>query len=328
MGSSLFTGRTLLQVFRWGIFLLACAFLYGQLQAGKGTQALAALQVLPSDTRAMAGLALVAVLVLVNWGLEALKWQRLMARVERVPYGRAFQATLAGTSIGLVTPNRTGEFIGRVLFLDPGHRVSASFATALGSIAQFVVTLVMGGIALVLLALRPDALPWPGGWTSTALISLTALCAAGALVLYLVPRLLRQLLLLIPVLGRLERASAVLDAYGPRELWSVLGLSVLRYAVFTGQFVLLCLLFKTGVSATTVALVVPVIYLVSTLVPTVLITELGVRGSAAVAFFLPVGGAEAPVLLATTTLWLMNLVLPALVGAVLLVTARIRTQEP
>ena len=328
MGSSLFTGRTLLQVFRWGIFLLACAFLYAQLQADKGTQALAALRALPTDGGAVAGLLLVLLLVLVNWGLEALKWQRLMRRVEQVPFGRAYQATLAGTSIGLVTPNRTGEFIGRVLFLDPGHRVSASFATALGSIAQFVVTLVMGGLALVLLAMRPDALPWPSGWYSTALVSLTALVAAGALVLYLVPRLLRQLLLLIPVLARLERASAILDAYSARELWSVLGLSALRYAVFSGQFVLLCGLFNVGVEPYTAALVVPVVYLVSTLVPTVLLTELGVRGGAAVAFFLPLGGDEAPVLLATTVLWLMNLVLPALVGAVLLVTARIRTLDP
>ena len=324
----MFTGRTLLQVFRWGIFILACAFLYTQLQADKGTQALAALRALPADGHALAGLALTLGLVVVNWGLEALKWRRLMLRVEPVSMGRALQATLAGTSIGLVTPNRTGEFLGRVLFLEPKHRVSAGFATALGSIAQFVVTLVMGGIALVLLAIRVDALPWPSGWYSTALVSLTALVAAGALVLYLVPRLLRQLLLLIPVLARLERASAVLDAFTTRELWSVLGLSVLRYMVFAGQFVLLCVLFQAGVSPATGALVVPVVYLVSTLVPTVLLTELGVRGGAAVAFFLPLGGAEAPVLLATTALWLMNLVLPALVGAVLLVTARIRTLDP
>jgi hypothetical protein len=101
---------------------------------------------------------------------------------------------------------------------------------------------------------------------------------------------------------------------------------VLRYAVFSSQFVLLCMAFGADVSAGAAFLAIPVVYLVSTLVPTVLLTELGVRGSAAVAFFGPLGADEAAVLLATTVLWSLNLVLPAAVGSVLLVSARIRTK--
>jgi hypothetical protein len=293
------SARTLLQVFRWGIFLLACGFLYTQVQADKGTRAIHALQALPGDTNAMLLVGVVFLLVFVNWGIEALKWRVLVAHLQTISFGRAFMATVAGTSIGLITPNRTGEFVGRVLFLDPEHRFGGAFATALGSIAQFVVTLVAGGLALVLLMVSDTPLPWPDGWYSFALVSLTALVAVGALVLYLFPGLLRHLLLLLPVLQRLKKASAVLDTYARRELLLVLGLSVLRYAVF---------------------------YLVSTLVPTVLLTELGVRGSAAVAFFGPLGADEAAVLLATTVLWSLNLVLPAAVGSVLLVSARIRTK--
>jgi uncharacterized membrane protein YbhN (UPF0104 family) len=323
----MFSGRTLLLVFRWGIFLLACGFLYSQVQADKGTRALDALQALPGDGRAMLLVALVGLLVFVNWGIEALKWRLLVTHLQAITFGRAFIATVAGTSIGLITPNRTGEFVGRVLFLDPEHRFAGAFATALGSIAQFVVTLVAGGLALVLLMALGHALPWPAGWYSSALVSLTALVSAGALVLYLFPGLLRHLLLLVPLLQRLKKASSVLDTYARRELLAVLGLSVLRYAVFTTQFVLLCVAFHVGTSVGTAMLAIPVVYLVSTLVPTVLLTELGVRGSAAVAFFAPLGGDEGAVLLATTLLWLLNLVLPAAAGSVLLVTARIRTAK-
>lgn len=72
---------------------------------------------------------------------------------------------------------------------------------------------------------------------------------------------------------------------------------------------------------------VPVIYLVSTLVPTVLLTELGVRGSAAVGFLVPLGGQAPQVLLATFLVWAVNLVLPAVAGSIILLLARIRTRS-
>lgn len=82
----------------------------------------------------------VLVLMLINWGIEAVKWQRLVRSVDRLSFGRAFMATIAGTSVGLVTVNRTGDFLGRIL-LDTGCADQGSFVAALGSIAQFVVTI-------------------------------------------------------------------------------------------------------------------------------------------------------------------------------------------
>jgi hypothetical protein len=317
--------RTLIVAFRWGIFLLACAFLWTHLTADKGTQALAVWHAMRSDPGLSGLLLLVVALMLLNWGLESMKWRALVAPVQRVGAVRAWLATIAGTSLALITPNRTGEFLGRVLFLDPGHRIAGSFATALGSIAQFVVTLVMGGSALVLMLLLDLPMPWPAGWISTALVSLTAMVSTGALLLYLRPSLLRQLLLLLPFLWRLEAASSILNGYRGRDLAFVLFLSALRYVVFTFQFVLLLGAFGSGVASATAMLVVPVVYLVSTLVPTVLFTEPGIRGTAAIAMFMPLGGNESAVLFATFGLWLVNLVVPALAGSVIMLFARIGT---
>jgi len=235
-------------------------------------------------------------------------------------------ATIAGTSVGLVTPNRTGEFLGRVLFLKPENRVKGSFATALGSIAQFVVTLLMGALALVVLRILDHPFPWPNGWVTWFILTLTLLVSFGTLVLYLHPSLLRQLLLLVPFLKRLERASSVLNGYAWPELLIVFFLSLMRYVVFTGQYVMLLVVFGSGLSMMDAILAVPVVYLLSTLVPTVMLTELGIRGTAAVALLAPLGGAEISVLLATTVLWSINVVLPALVGSLILLVARIRTE--
>lgn len=320
-------GRTLLLVFRWGIFLLACLFLYTHLSADKSRQALDALLHVWWNDIGLLKLIVVLGLMLVNWSVEACKWHWLMKPVERVGPLRALIATVAGTSVGFVTPNRTGEFLGRVLFLAPENRVRGGFATALGSIAQFVTTVVLGGLGLLAMQLLHRPLPWTSGWIPTMLVTLTALVSLGALLLYLYPGLLRQLLLQLPFLRRWEKASAVLNTYARHELLVVLLLSLLRYAVFAVQFMLLLRIFTNGITFADALLAIPVVYLVSTLVPTMMLTELGVRGTAAVALLAPLGGDEAGVLLATTLLWLINIVLPALLGSMILLVARIRTKQ-
>ena len=320
-------GRTLLMVFRWGIFLLACVFLYTRLAGPKGIVASVGSDLWPSASYLLVLFTMVGLLMLVNWLLEAYKWRILMRPVEQIGIKRAFVATIAGTSVGLVTINRTGEFLGRVLFLSPENRVRGSFATALGGIAQFVITLVFGGIGLLALIVFAYPLPWPSGWLSWMLGSLTTLITIVALALYLQPALFRQMLLSLPVLKRLERASQVLGQQDHNVLLLVLVLSGARYAVFGVQFVLLLKGLGSGLSLPAAVLAVPVIYLIATLIPSVMLTELGVRGSVAVAVLVPLGAHAPAVLLATTCLWTINVALPAIAGSVILLMARIRTKQ-
>jgi len=101
----------------------------------------------------------------------------------------------------------------------------------------------------------------------------------------------------------------------------------LRYVVFTVQFVLMLLAFDAGLRLGDALLAVPLIYLVTTLVPTVMLTELGVRGSVSLAVLGALGGVASGILLAAFTVWLVNLVLPAVAGSVVLLVVRIRTRR-
>jgi hypothetical protein len=127
------------------------------------------------------------------------------------------------------------------------------------------------------------------------------------------------------LLRRFDRAASVLEGYSAPELSAVLGMSAARYAVFTVQYMLLLAAFA-GVSWGWGLVVVPVIYLVMTLVPTMMLTDLGVRGSVAVALLVPANGTAAMVLLAAFLLWAVNLALPALSGGIILLVARIRAR--
>lgn len=316
--------RTLL-VLRWAVFLAACAFLYLRLAEGQGNHAGWGGGVAVLSGRPLGLLGLVAAMVLLNWGIEAAKWRWLVAPVEQVGFARAFTATIAGTALGLVTPNRTGEFAGRVLFLAPENRGPGSFATLLGSMAQFVITLALGGIAFLLLWRGPWGYPGLEGWWGWPLAAVVALAVAGSLALYFHPGLMWRALRRLPWLGRLERGALVLESYRRRDLAVVAGMSAARYAVFCAQYIILLRVFAE-IPWPQALMTVPVVYLVSTLVPTMLLSELGVRGSVAVAMFAPLGGPAAMVLLASFGLWLVNLALPALAGALILLVARIRTR--
>jgi hypothetical protein len=317
-------GRRTLLLLRWSVFILACAFLWWRLAPHGGTASLLVFSgQVDANTALRWGPLLLAMMVL-NWWLESVKWRRLVGRLEPMAGAKAFLATLAGTPIGLITPNRVGEFVGRVLFLNPGHRVEATFATVVGSIAQFVVTVVCGTLALALVLLRiapagPD--PWMGGLAGACVV-----VSAGALVLYFQPWLLRPLVARLPVVRRWEAQARVLEQFGPGALLQVLGLSLLRYAVFATQFIIV-LAVLTQVPTGHAAAMVPVAFLIATLIPSVMLTELGVRGSVAVAVLSTGEAQDQPVFLASVVLWAINVGVPAMAGALVLLTARIRSSE-
>ena len=97
---------------------------------------------------------LVIVLMFVNWSLEALKWKISVQSVQPVTFFRSLKAIFSGVSFSVTTPNRTGEYLGRVLYMDDGNRLRVISLTILGSISQLLVTIFFG--LLGLLILQPD----------------------------------------------------------------------------------------------------------------------------------------------------------------------------
>ena len=319
-------GRTLLLLLRWGIFLLACAHIYTQLASAKGNQSLHALWALLKGHQLSIVISAVLLLMLVNWWIEAVKWRSLLRPVAPIGRAKAFIATIAGTSIALVTPNRTGEFVGRVMFLEPHERVKGAVVTMLGGFAQFIITLLAGAIALVFISRAP----WEEGFVRPMLGALATLSCALAfvsLVFYTSPNLLLNLSIRLPFIRRWHSDLVVLAQFRRPALMNALLLSALRYVVFWAQFVLLLTTIPGGTGMLDAVIGVPVILLVSSIIPTVLLTELGVRGSVALAVLEPAGAVETSVLLASFTLWTINLMIPAAAGSLILLSARIRTSR-
>ncbi|MCK6649296.1 MAG: hypothetical protein L6Q66_06555, partial [Bacteroidia bacterium] len=96
-------------------------------------------------------LGFVVLLMPINWGLESIKWKILLNGLQDISFLNAFVSVLGGIAISLGMPNRTGEFVGRVLFLRKDNRLSGSVKSIIGSTIQLFVTLIFGLFSLIFL---------------------------------------------------------------------------------------------------------------------------------------------------------------------------------
>src|SRR5688572_10979456 len=124
-----------------------------------------------TDTRVL-NFILVFVLMFVNWSLEALKWKISVQRVQPVSFLRSLKAVFSGVSFSVTTPNRTGEYLGRVLYMDEGNRLKVISLTVLGSLSQLIITVFFGLLGLLILQPAINRSGLSGGfvWINLVLI--------------------------------------------------------------------------------------------------------------------------------------------------------------
>ena len=84
--------------------------------------------------------------------MEALKWQFLISKIEKISIKRSIRAIFSGITVSAFTPNRVGEYGGRVFCLEKADRIQAVLITVIGSMAQLVTTIVLWLYWLIIFA--------------------------------------------------------------------------------------------------------------------------------------------------------------------------------
>jgi hypothetical protein len=263
-------------------------------------------------------------LVCLNWGLEARKWQLLLLNLESISFFRSFKATLSGVAFALNTPNRIGEYGGRVLYLKEGNRLKAVSLTIVGSVSQLLVTLLAGLFGMLLLRERLWSGPlvgiaWAEGWFSGLLTTASLLVGlfyfrVGKLLGYW--RTQRWFKGLARWLDAVEGLSANL-------LLELLALSFLRYMVFVIQYVLVLRAVGLEADLWTLSWMVTVFFLWLSIGPTIALLELGLRWEYSLLLFGMISSQSLGIYTAATLMWLINLVFPALIGSLLMLGVRL-----
>lgn len=263
---------------------------------------------------------LCVLLVGANWGLEARKWQIILQPLQQVSYWRSVKGVLAGVAFAVNTPNRIGEYGGRMLYLEDGKRIQSIGLTMLASVSQLIVTLIFGAVGLILLQ-QPLTAIGTGQevqslWVQL-LYSLVLAISSACIIFYFRIQWLVLLLERLPVAKKLLPYVRILSALDVTILLRVLGVSVVRYLVFVSQYILLLQAMHVDVPAVQAFWLISVLYLILALVPTIALLEIGLRGKLGIMLFQIYSTNVVGIYAATTGIWLINLVVPAFAGSIL-----------
>jgi hypothetical protein len=254
---------------------------------------------------------LVCAMMLLNWLLESIKWRMLIYKLENISIFKAVQAVFTGIAVSIFTPNRIGEFGGRILVLQKADRVGAVLVTILSSMSQLLITLLIGGLALMFYFM--DSSLVPDSLRNTTLV-LTPLILSALLLFYFRVDVLQKIMNTFAITRKQAHHTEVLAHFSRIQLAKALALSLLRYATFTTQY--LILLHITGVEAnlfdTTLMIVLTYLLLA---IPGLTFIDLGGRLLVAYDMLGTLSDNQVGIFTATSLLYMINIALPAFIGS-------------
>jgi len=246
-------------------------------------------------------------LVFLNIWLAFLKWKITVSVV--APSTSRYvkmQSFFAGIVTGMLTPNMVGNFIGRFYYFRRSHRVNITLFTLLSNYAQFLASLAFGWIAILILGeisvfnnLNDLSL-----WIGITLIM--------AIIVYF---------FIDNLLFRFRRRNYFVDFHqilikNRTYRIKLLGLSLLRFTVFTSQFALVLNAFGEQIHFDTI-LAIWQVYLLTMIIPSIFLGKIGVRESISLLVLAGIGMNEFAVLFASLIIWFVNSLSPALVGLII-----------
>jgi hypothetical protein len=128
----------------------------------------------------------------------------------------------------------------------------------------------------------------------------------------------------ITVIGKYLRYVKILEQFNTMLLLRILSLSLIRYIVFLLQYYILFEVFDVTLSWWQNFWVVSVMFLVLAIAPTLaFLTDLGIRARASIELVQFFSSNVVGILATSLSIWLINLVIPALIGSLLILGIRI-----
>ena len=248
-----------------------------------------------------------------NWWMEWKKWiLSLESAAVKSEKSTNIHSFLAGMITGMLTPNMLGNFIGRVLYFERKYRIQLTLLTLIGSLSQFVITMLVGALGIILL----HKMPFSNDLGSLTYI-IIGLASLAFLFLYF---RLEWLLKYIRKRTFVEGLLSLLSKHKDIRL-RMLTLALFRHVIFTLQFA--CVLYAFGIEINGSSILwIWQFYFWITLAPSLFLGKLGVRESVAVWVFVAAGMDELAVVCSAFSIWVMNLFVPTVLSLMFLKRAK------
>lgn len=241
-----------------------------------------------------------ALLLLVpNLWMEFLKW-KIITNPLNVEPKLVKNAFWAGVASGFMSPNGWGNFLGRLIFFQRRQTIYIIFSTALANLSQLIPTLLFGLFAVLLKYGNSNSLWLP-----------TSIGAAVILLFYffgdyLLPKRRSKFVFV-------RRLQSIRGRYQNLK-WPFLTFSVIRFLVFSLQYVLLFVAFGYE-DFWFLITQIWLIYLFTSFVPSLWSGKVLIRETAALFVFAGTVVSVPDVIVSSIIIYLINIALPAFMSS-------------
>lgn len=249
------------------------------------------------------------VLLGLNFLLEGYKWKLVIYKTNPISLLKAIESVFVGQAFAFFTPNRVGEFAGRTLFLAIGDKLMGMTKMAWASYAQLLVTIVMGSVAL---GLNASLYPIIHGPWLIMVKWVSPLIGCMAILVFFYQRNWTGW---FSFLNKIQVDTQV--------KMNLLWLSLVRYFVFLLQYVWVSHMLALNISVVPLVFSVAILFLCISILPTISLTELVVRGQLLLLLLAPFSQNPLMIVALSTFIWGINFLVPSIFGAILLLRYRL-----
>lgn len=241
-------------------------------------------------------------LMVLNYTIEAFKWKSVIASTNKFNIVQALRAVLVGQAFSFFTPARSGDYVGRTLFLAPGTKLKGITQMAWASYAQILMTILFGCIALFW---NLPFFPW--------LKWVAPLGAMLALFLFFYNQ---------PLKGWLSKMNLLQISIALK--WKLLALAFARYSIFLMQYNLAAQMLAIPIDWMNLSIAVMALLFFLSMIPAISLTDLVIRGQLFLLLMAPFYHNDIMLIALTTLIWFVNFLIPSILGAVLLLGFRLK----
>ena len=241
-----------------------------------------------------------------NWFLECLKWQLLVREIKTISLKKAIEQSLGSLTASIITPNRIGEYGAKAIYFKKTYRKKIMGLNFVGNLSHLSTTLFFGVIGLIY-TINIFKLPI----SYFKLIGFVIL-TTGVIITYYKFLSKKEFEIKGHSFKKLNRFVSNLNR---NTLYKSILIAVFRYICFSHQFYFLICLLGIDVTYIEALALIASMYLLVSVIPTVFVFDVLVKGSIAVWLFSFVNANEFIIVTCITIMWFLNFALPSIIGS-------------
>jgi len=249
-----------------------------------------------------------------NWFLEIYKWQILVSSIKKISFPDALKQSLGALTASLFTPNRIGDYGAKALYFTSEYRKRIVLLNLIGNMMQMAITVLFGVFGLYYFIteyqVEFSSLRFSRVLIIIAVISILTVFG------FKQKRFKIKGFSIEKVRGFIKNISAKIKVY-------TFTLSLLRYLIFSFQFYFLIGIFGMEFTYFQAMIAITSMYLISSVIPSLFIFDVIIKGSVAVYIFTKIGVNEFTILSIVLLMWILNFVIPSILGSFYVLTFKL-----